>query len=57
MWEVVGVSAPEERVYEALIRSGPTAVSDLGKRAALGRIGVDVVEMLEVGRIFEISES
>src|SRR5262249_59119838 len=30
--------------------------SDLGERAALGRVGVDVVEMLERRRIFEIAE-
>ncbi len=30
--------------------------SDMGKRAALGRIRVDVVEMLEVSRIFEVAE-
>jgi DNA-binding CsgD family transcriptional regulator/DNA-binding Lrp family transcriptional regulator len=37
MWEVVGVSAPEERVYEALIRSGPAAVSDLAAENGITR--------------------
>ena len=37
MWEVVGVSAPEERVYEALIRSGPTAISDLAAENGITR--------------------
>jgi DNA-binding CsgD family transcriptional regulator/DNA-binding Lrp family transcriptional regulator len=37
MWEVVGVSAPEERVYEALIRSGPIAVSDLAAENGITR--------------------
>src|SRR5262249_37781125 len=41
---------------EKVLIEGPGG-SDLGERAALGRIGVDVVEMLKVGRIFEISES
>src|SRR5215831_8203870 len=53
--------APEdedvERIEgEKVLIEGPGG-SDLGERAALGRIGVDVVEMLEVGRIFEIAES
>src|SRR5207247_11224732 len=52
--------APEdedvERIEcEKVLIEGPGG-SDLGERAALGRIGVDVVEMLEVGRMFEISE-
>ena len=37
MWEVVGVSAQEERVYEALLRSGPTAASNLAAENGISR--------------------
>src|SRR6202035_1063397 len=30
--------------------------SDLRKQAALGSVRIDVVEMLEIGRIFEVAE-
>src|SRR6266404_1409285 len=40
---------------EKVLIEGPGG-SDLGERAALRRIGVDVVEMLESRRIFEVAE-
>ncbi len=56
----LGAIAPEDETVERIEGEKILVVgagrSDMGEHAALRRIGLDIVEMLEVRRIFEIAE-